>query len=1412
MTTEKTPPAPFPLSRQASALADGASYDLVVVGSGYGAAVVAYRAACAGKRVCVLERGREILPKAWGDDAQPSYPSTLTDVWSETQIRTDTLDYPEENSARLFDLRIGDDVSVLVGCGLGGTSLINANVALRPDPAVFTQPPWPKEIAADPRLDEFFRKAEQCLGSNPYPQPNGDRSPAGNGYPKLPKVAAMETAAKALGLPFSCPPINVSFEKKPNAFGVPQEACVLCGDCVTGCNYGAKNTTLMNYLPGAKKHGAEIFTMACVESVALVDGTWQVELLDCAGSTARPLTVRASSVVLGAGTLGSTEILLRSKAKGLAVSDQLGARFSTNGDALAWGYDLDWPANDGGLLAAAGDHRQPVYAVGAGSRLTPGTTTEPAREAWLRPGPCIAGLIDARKKLDARTNEPPAAEDAGCIIEEGVIPGAFAEVAPALGFFGDALAGDFFRYGDGRLRLQDAQAIATAIRENPAGIGEQAYRGPLSRTLSYLVMSRDDASGRLVLENDRVRVRWPGAGKERVFRRDDRTLRKVNEVLRGNFLPDPLWSDALGRQLITVHPLGGCPMAENGAEGVVNHQGRVFTGAGTEVYPSLFVCDGSIIPTALGVNPLLTITALAERTAEFVLQQLQQTSSVAAPPAASVAPVAASETRPMTPTLALDDAQEKLKDYLMTLLRPWVAAEAETAVSAALAALPGDGAVIDAQAKEELVKQKTTEIMDDLEARFLMPLATTAVALLRCLSSPSSPESEKSRLQEAVAGQVLRLVERLPAGFSPSFSFTERMSGWVSAVPLPHEPKDRPHQPTDPSHAPKDRPPQIENIDAISDPFEIASRYGQAAGASAYMVAELTISTNDLHTRATQPRSPMSDAERQAYRWQITGTVTCPDVSPEPLEVRPERSYLELLQADPHRVETWVMTYHLEFAAKAGMGGTMLDGYKILRRRSGSTPWTDLTTLFVTVTQAGKPTRHGILRLSLQDLAAQATTMTATQNADSVIGRLQSLLKCLGVWDASWDRIVGLVNAYFLAELAGLFGEVVMRAYGGLLADLENFPAQDDAVRPRRALRPSTLAPEQHPLTTADGGEIQLTRYEAPSNASGKLLPVVLAPGFMVAASSFAADTVDTNLVEYLHAAGYDVWLLDYRGSPALPTPSPFTVDDLAQYDWPAAVEYVCAIAGRPQVNVIAHCVGSLSFLMALLRPEAGQSGGLCSKIARAVCSQTTLHPVSNWLNGVKIDLDVLGVLRDTFGVEQIDLRSSTTTESRTIDAFLWGVPVPPGEECLNPLCRRVFAVFGPSWAHAQLNAATHNALLEWFGAAYAAPLEQIVEIMKRRRAVDRHGRDVYLPNHRNLANVPITFIAGELNQIFTPESSLITLEWLRHVNPNGTYARKVFPGYAHMDFFVGRNASDDVFPYLVKALGGVPPARIGVR
>jgi cholesterol oxidase len=533
-------------------------YKVVIIGSGYGGGIAASRLARAGQQVCLLERGKEFQPG--------EYPNNEVKALGEIQV-----DLPTKrigSCTGLYDFHVNKDINIFVGCGLGGTSLVNANVSLQAEPRVFADQRWPQELRDDVKtlLAEGYRRAEEMLKPTAYPQD----------FPPLPKLDALEKSSKYLNENFYRPPINVTFKDGVNHVGVEQNKCNLCGDCVSGCNNKAKNTVLMNYLPDAKNHGAEIYTQISVRQVEKQNNRWLVhfQLLNAGQEKfdAPAMFVSADIVILAAGTLGSTEILLRSQQAGLKLSNHVGHNFTGNGDVLAFGYNTE----------------QKINGVGFGNR--PPSGQEPV-------GPCISGIIDMR--------EQPRLDN-GMVIEEGSIPGALAPILPkSLAAVGTILGKDTDEgLGD---RLQEKLREAESLTHG-------AYTGAVRNTQTYLVMTHDDAAGEMYLENDRLRIRWENVGKQSIFQRVNDRLTEATRPLGGTQIPNPIWTNLFGHDLITVHPLGGCILAGDAEHGVVNHKGQVFSSnQGTAVYENLYVSDGSVIPRTLGVNPLLTISAIAER-------------------------------------------------------------------------------------------------------------------------------------------------------------------------------------------------------------------------------------------------------------------------------------------------------------------------------------------------------------------------------------------------------------------------------------------------------------------------------------------------------------------------------------------------------------------------------------------------------------------------------------------------------------------------------------------------------------------------------------------------------------------------------------------------------------------------------
>jgi cholesterol oxidase len=208
-------------------------------------------------------------------------------------------------------------------------------------------------------------------------------------------------------------------------------------------------------------------------------------------------------------------------------------------------------------------------------------------------GAAVSGQIEIRDAEDLSRE---------LIIQEGAVPSALAPMLPVL------------FVPNGRL-LGALQSLVSGV-----------YKGPFAGLQTFFAVSHDDASGHFSLDNDTLRLAWPGAKDQEVYRRLDAALEKLVAEVGGSYVKNPLAGTVMGHQPATAHPLGGVAMGRGRDTAVVDHKSRVFdasAGAGsTAVHEGLYVIDGAIIPRSLGCNPLLTITALAERAMLHIGQDL----------------------------------------------------------------------------------------------------------------------------------------------------------------------------------------------------------------------------------------------------------------------------------------------------------------------------------------------------------------------------------------------------------------------------------------------------------------------------------------------------------------------------------------------------------------------------------------------------------------------------------------------------------------------------------------------------------------------------------------------------------------------------------------------------------------------
>jgi choline dehydrogenase-like flavoprotein len=445
-----------------------------------------------------------------------------------------------------------------------------------PDEDVFRLSGWPAALSLD-TLRPYYQRAAAVLAAVPHPR-----------AADLAKVQRLDARAQQLGTRATALDIAVNFTiDGPNPHGVEQHPCIDCGDCVTGCNVGAKNTLYMNYLPMAVNAGAHVFTETKVEWIEKSGAAWIVHGRHYTSALqSEPFTLTAANVILAAGSINSTEILMRSELHGLSVSPRIGSNFGGNGDFFGLAYN--------------GDTRAEVLGFGA----HPDSPWRPHA-----PGPTIVAAV----RYQGQSGTPQR-----MCIEDLSFPNGYVEAARVAFAL---LRGEDTDIGD---ETAERDRVARDIIPGAA----RAPEGALNHTMFYLCMGFDDARGTMVFDkpwfepDGRMQVEWADAGGQLVFTRINEELRRHARTQGARFVQNPTWEIFNLRHLITAHPLGGCPVGEDYLHGAVDQYGRVFSGTGP-VHDGLFVADGALLPSALGVNPLLTISALAERIAERKIDQLK---------------------------------------------------------------------------------------------------------------------------------------------------------------------------------------------------------------------------------------------------------------------------------------------------------------------------------------------------------------------------------------------------------------------------------------------------------------------------------------------------------------------------------------------------------------------------------------------------------------------------------------------------------------------------------------------------------------------------------------------------------------------------------------------------------------------
>jgi cholesterol oxidase len=444
------------------------------------------------------------------------------------------------------------------------------------------------------------------------------------------------------------------------------------------------------------------------------------------------------------------------------------------------------------------------------------------------------------------------------------------------------------------------------------------------------------------------------------------------------------------------------------------------------------------------------------------------------------------------------------------------------------------------------------------------------------------------------------------------------------------------------------------------------------------------------------------------------------------------------------------------------------EGFKLVHSDTGVDVWADTTRLFVDVWRGemrlGQPFARGLLTIDPVDFLTQMRTLKG-RGGSSLIDRLGAV-----------------------ARFGEMFAGALYDVYGGVFAPGRRFdPA---TARKKRQLRAG--APEVHSFRTRDGKTLRLTRYRG-----GDKGPLIFSHGLGVSSLIFSIDTIDTNLLEFLYGAGYDCWLLDYRASVDLSyCREQWIADDVADYDYPAAVGKVREITGRSSVQMLVHCFGATTFFMAMLRGLEGVRSAVVSQIATDVITPW-------WPQQVLASLRAPSLF-DMAGIDVVNARATVAEGlgGKIVDAALWPTLLLAGHHPANSATsNRITALYGQLYEYGQLNRATmDDALPLMFGEANISAFKQLALIARTGHIVDADGEERYLPNISRL-KLPICFIHGAENACFLPRSTELTLMRLARAHGPALYQRRVIPGYGHIDCIFGKDAARDVYPHMLAHL-----------
>jgi len=1376
----------------------GKPFDVVIVGSGYGGSIAANelsKAAELGLSICLLERGREFLPG--------TFPNSMDEAPTELRYSPKCGAKPVGNLEGLIDTRLGDDLNIVQANGLGGGSLINAGVMARAEDDVFEQPQWPQKISAD-SLRDYYQEMEVLLGARNKNQDGsisantifnhsnyfgGTKGPAK--FESLKRLAQGEKKSRALknqSIPdcFKSANITVNMQDgSQTAAGVSLNACNLCGDCASGCNNNSKISLDKNLLVLAAQQGVEIFTGATALQLRELDALstydnkqktrWQLDVVytdtQLRSRQSEPfLTIDTRNIILSAGALGSTEILQRSSEKGLEVSPAIGSRFSSNGDMLAVGFNQNQPAN----------------------AIANSSITHSDRHI----GPTITGMIDLRNT------------DENIVIQEMAVPAAARHLFTELFTTVNSLRG-----------LWDADNTAHVSGNDfvdPAAMSSQS----LNNSSLYAAMGDDGAEGRLELEPDSasegtIQIKWKGLRNHDLFRTQVDTLNKLSgklgKGLGGNILPNPVWQLLKPHYMkvlklengppLSVHPLGGCPMADDATKGVTDHLGRVYkvSDENKQTYPGLMVLDGAIIPGAVGINPALTISAISLKAIRELLANDYFTNSDNQKPSH-----AKSRTinRIDIPVVRDQPELENLSNKK----------EIDTEIEITERLIGKTQLENDAGSVEDVVIELTL---------WSKPISVKALSKMGSSTNASNPVVEiDGTKQNPVVKQPLSKLR------------IYRKQDW---------------------HAIRAGTVEVDKHEVALD--HAAQFIGRISGRISLFNRDESypLSRRIESFYAWRKNRGWRDIYQHMYpkKWEGSNTKSS----------RGLWTYLfELLRTFDRAGEIRTLNYDITIAQTiksdnfSYFGPQSTDtkasrkkiiGRKYLNYTRRSNPWIQLSQVHLeSVPEPDKisgvmlPIGSGILN-SLINIIKQRSNKNQSGGAYEINNSLYLDTNYLTKVGVPLIQVSAQENQVKALEEISSFSAYVLRMLVGI--HFYSFRAPDNS-RPRIANRKAKAIPDLpipeprtkitvdripdntvNGLKEGDAVNIELLHYK---HQSTNKPPVLMIHGYSASSTSFAHHSVPNGLAKYFFNEGRDIWLVDLRTSSALTSARyPWKFESVAEQDIPTAVSHIYDYYDQTQkIDVITHCMGSVMLGMSILSPQENDDDFFKNRLNRIVFSQATPTITfsadnnlrafaTKYLKELVPDDYQFQVNEDQVSADTVQAETDKKSPNTLLDRLLYTLPYPRREfDLLNPKrhpwSRREFArtrhrmdaFFSRTFELGNLSNKTLHYIDDFFGPIHVDTIIQASRFADHDVVTNAKGFNSYVSKEslktywgdiptmsfHSINNGLVDFSTGKRTQRIFKEAGVpyetVLIEDAR---------------YGHQDAIIGPNAHQDIFPHI---------------